>query len=104
MPWIVADLTKRMLIHGGPWWPWWPSRDLKQAGRQRDDGGQSYLVKISYCKESLSFTIHRMKLIQLKEDSFTILRVLLNKFSVAYVSVSKGRRCIEDVKIRGFAL
>ncbi len=37
------------------------NRDLKQAGRQRDDGGQNRLVKISYCKESLSFIIHRMK-------------------------------------------
>ncbi len=39
-------------------------RDLKQVGRQRDDGGQNHLVKISYCKESLSFIIHRMKSIQ----------------------------------------
>ena len=31
------------------------NRDLKQAERQRDDGGR--LVNISYCKESLSFTI-----------------------------------------------
>ena len=42
---------------------------LKQVGRQRDDDGQNHLVKISYCKESLSFTIHRMKSIQLREDN-----------------------------------
>ena len=43
-------------------------RDLKQAGRQRDDDGQNHLVKISYCKESLSFIIHRIKSIQPKEE------------------------------------
>ncbi len=45
------------------------NRDLKQAGRQRHDGGQNHLVKISYFKESLSFiVIYRMKSIQLKKE------------------------------------
>jgi hypothetical protein len=42
-------------------------RDLiKQAGRQRDDGGQNHLVKISYCKESLSCIIYRINVNKLQ--------------------------------------
>ncbi len=44
------------------------NRDLTQAGRQRDDGGQNHLVKTSYCKERLSSIIHRTKSIQLKKE------------------------------------
>ncbi len=72
------------------------NRDPKQARRQRDDGDQNHLVKISYSKGSLFFIIHRirMKSIQLME----------HKFGVAHVAASKGRRCAQDEKIRGFAL
>ncbi len=44
------------------------NRDLTQAGRRRDDGGQNHLVKTSYCKESLSSIIHHTKSIQLKKE------------------------------------
>ena len=37
------------------------SGDLEQAGRQHGDGGLNHLDKISYCKESLSCIIHRVK-------------------------------------------
>ena len=45
-------------------------RGLKQARRQREDGGKNHLVIIiSYLKESLLCIIHRMEQTQLNEDN-----------------------------------
>ncbi len=51
------------------------SRDLTEAGWQLDDGGQNYLVKTSYCKESLSSIIHHTKSIQLKKEQCMASRI-----------------------------
>ena len=55
-----------MYMHDGVIWRL--IETLRCIGRQRDDDGQNYLVKIGCCKENLSGIMHRIKLIQLKED------------------------------------
>jgi hypothetical protein len=78
-------------------------RELKHVGRQHHDGdGQNKFLQINYSKETLSYIIIRMKLIQykkLKTLALCLGRVLLNRILSCTCYNLKCRRCIKDVKI-----
>ncbi len=67
-------------------------RHFKQAGQQPDDGGQNNLVKISYCKESFSCIIHRMKSIQLEEDNAWLYDSLVYQGALIFNDLDKSLR------------